>query len=236
MGKPSDAADPSAETTAATIRIPIFPLDSVVLFPEARQKLLIFEPRYKAMTEDALADDQQIGMVLLRELEDAEPEPDPLPIYPVGCLGRIVASTRLDDGRFVIVLEGVRRFRILTEETTEKPYRIVTAELLDEPGLDALTEREQQELTVTRDELQSQLLELTRSAHPESAEALRERMEQLDPLQLAHAVAFGLDCTPLEKQALLETSGPLARCRQVAGYLEFRRAEARLPGTPRTVN
>ena len=219
-----------------TLRIPIFPLENVVLFPDARQLLHIFEPRYREMTEDALAGDQQIGMVLLRET-DGDDDPDPPPVYGVGCLGRIVSSRRIPDGRFLILLEGVSRFRIVQEEPSQKPYRIVTAELLPEPAFDALPLEEQRELQVARQELESKLMDLTRAIHPESVQALLERTQQLDPVQLAHAVAFGLDCSPIEKQGLLEAPGPLERCRQVVSSLEFRQAEALLPdAAPRTIN
>ncbi len=221
-------------TSGETIRIPIFPLENVVLFPDARQVLHIFEPRYREMTEDALAGDQQIGMVLLRETEDADLELPP--VHAVGCLGRIVSSRRLPDGRFLIVLEGLSRFRILTEEPSEKPYRIVLAELLREPSFAAMSLAEQEQLQLARQELESKLMELTRATHPDSVEPLLERTRQLDPVQLAHAVAFGLDCTPIEKQGLLEAAGPLERCRQVVSSLEFRQAEALLPETTRTVN
>ena len=221
-------------TSGEAIRIPIFPLENVVLFPDARQVLQIFEPRYREMTEDALAGDQQIGMVLLRDTEDEDL--DPPPVHAVGCLGRIVSSRRLPDGRFLIVLEGVSRFRIVQEEPSGKPYRIVTAELLREPSFDAMSLEEQEELQVARRELEAKLMDLTRATHPDSLQPLLERTRQLDPLQLAHAVAFGLDCSPIEKQGLLEASGPLERCRQVVSSLEFRQAEALLPETSRTVN
>src|SRR5262245_63894764 len=95
---------------------------------------------------------------------------------------------------------------------------------------------EQEELEAARRELESKLMDLTRATHPDSVQPLLERTQQLDPVQLAHAVAFGLDCTPIEKQGLLEASGPLERCRQVVSSLEFRQAEALLPETSRTVN
>jgi Lon protease-like protein len=221
-------------TAGETIRIPIFPLENVVLFPDARQVLHIFEPRYREMTEDALAGDQQIGMVLLRDTEDEDL--DPPPVYVVGCVGRIVSSRRLPDGRFLIVLEGISRFRILQEEPSGKPYRVVTAELLPEPSFAAMSQAEQEELEAARRELESRLMDLTRATHPESVQPLLERTAQLDPVQLAHAVAFGLDCSPIEKQGLLEAPGPLERCRQVVSSLAFRAAEALLPDTSRTVN
>ena len=91
--------------------LPLFPLPNVVLFPGVFLPLHIFEARYRAMTEDALAGDRMIGMALLKPGFEAEYEGRP-PIYPVGCMGLITHAERLPDGRFNIVLQGVERFRV----------------------------------------------------------------------------------------------------------------------------
>ena len=88
---------------------PIFPLPGMVLFPGTYLPLHIFEPRYRAMTEAALAGDQVIGMILIRGDEDAMQRR--APIFNIGCAGRIVESERLPDGRFNLLLHGARRFR-----------------------------------------------------------------------------------------------------------------------------
>src|SRR4051794_9356402 len=101
--------------------IPIFPLPNVVLFPEVPLPLHIFEPRYRQMVRDALAGSGIIGMTLLRgEWEDeyhGAPE-----VYRVGCAGRIVEATPLPDGKFNIVLAGLREFEIVSEQR-ERAYR-----------------------------------------------------------------------------------------------------------------
>ena len=84
--------------------------------------LHIFEARYRAMTEDALAGDRMIGMTLLKPGFEAEYEGRP-PIYPVGCVGLITHAERLPDGRFHIVLQGVERFRV-TGEDASRVYRL----------------------------------------------------------------------------------------------------------------
>src|SRR5512134_2216313 len=86
-------------------KIPIFPLPNVVLFPKVFLPLHIFEPRYRAMVDDALAGDRIIGMVLLRPGYEANYEGRP-PVYAVGCAGSITHAERRDDGRFNIVLHG----------------------------------------------------------------------------------------------------------------------------------
>ena len=111
-------------------RVRLFPLPGVVLFPHVVAPLHIFEPRYRAMTEDALAGDRLIAMVRL--LGDGVLRP---PVESVGCLGRIIHHERLPDGRFNILLLGRSRVRLIREANTGLPYRTAEAELMaDVPG------------------------------------------------------------------------------------------------------
>ena len=97
--------------------LPIFPLTGVLLLPRGRLPLNIFEPRYLAMTRDALGGERLIGMV-----QPSEPQRDNRgggainpPVYPIGCAGRITAFSETDDGRYLLTLTGVSRFRIRDE-------------------------------------------------------------------------------------------------------------------------
>src|SRR6185369_2025719 len=101
--------------------IPIFPLPNVVLFPEVPLPLHIFEPRYRSMVRDALAGSGLIGMVLLRDGWESEYHAAP-EVYRVGCVGKIVETTPLPDGKFNIVLTGLREFEIVSEQR-ERLYR-----------------------------------------------------------------------------------------------------------------
>jgi len=100
--------------------MPLFPLPNVVLLPETRLPLHIFEPRYRAMVETAWNGDRMIGMVLLRGFGGDDSLP---PISEMGSAGEIVDLVPLDDGRYDIVLEGRFRFRVEAEEPHE-PYRV----------------------------------------------------------------------------------------------------------------
>src|SRR5713226_7039685 len=100
----------------------LFPLPNLVLFPQTIEPLHIFEPRYRQMTADALATDRLIAMVLLKSGSEEEGEKLPA-LHSVGCLGKIVANQRLEDGRYNIVLHGFSRFRILCEIDRSKLYR-----------------------------------------------------------------------------------------------------------------
>ena len=122
MSEPDRAALPDT--------LPIFPLTGVLLLPRGRLPLNIFEPRYLAMTRDALGGERLIGMV-----QPSEPQRDNRgggainpPVYPIGCAGRITAFSETDDGRYLLTLTGVSRFRIRDELPLLSGYRRVVAE------------------------------------------------------------------------------------------------------------
>src|SRR5436190_22366215 len=101
--------------------LPLFPLPTVVLFPNVFLPLHVFEPRYREMVADAISGDRVIGMVLLRPGWERDYEGRP-PVYPIGCSGVITHSEKLADGRYNIILRGVERFRIV-EEDQSRSYR-----------------------------------------------------------------------------------------------------------------
>jgi Lon protease-like protein len=120
----------------------LFPLPNLVLFPHVVQPLHIFEPRYRQMTRDALAGDRLIAMVLLRPGWEADYQGRP-PLHPVACLGRILAEQRLDDGRYNLLLRGLRRVRLLDEIPSDTLYRTAHVELLaDQPPADDKVRRD----------------------------------------------------------------------------------------------
>src|SRR5688572_2941733 len=110
--------------------IPIFPLPNVVLFPNVFLPLHIFEPRYRRMLATALEGDRIIGMVLLRPGWEGNYEGRP-PVYPIGCAGLITHAEPLADGRYNIVLRGLEKFRVLSEEETDG-YRVAQIQTLME--------------------------------------------------------------------------------------------------------
>ncbi|BAK83884.1 LON peptidase substrate-binding domain-containing protein [Komagataeibacter medellinensis] len=116
----------------------LFPLDEALLLPQGRLPLNVFEPRYIALVEDALATNRLIGMIQPRPLEgmdtstlsDAdEPGMDDgysttPPLYGIGCIGRITAMTEREDGTYAITLTGIARFRLLRETGLRRGYRV----------------------------------------------------------------------------------------------------------------
>ena len=101
--------------------VPVFPLPGVLLLPRGELPLNIFEPRYLAMIDDALRSDRLIGMI---QPAIAAPQRGPRPkLEEFGCLGRITQFAETGDGRYVLGLTGVARFRIIEELVTVSPYR-----------------------------------------------------------------------------------------------------------------
>ena len=196
--------------------LPLFPLPNVVLFPGAMLPLHIFEPRYRAMTAEALAGDRRIGMVLLKPGWESDYNGTP-PIFPIGCSGIIVHASQLDDGRYNIILRGVERVRILSEDHA-RPYRRATVEAMaDTPLADA-------DRTTLRD-LRSRLIAVL---GPEHADPLPE----MPDADFVHALAQSLDLDPLEKQALLEYDNVCARASALVVLLEMKRLRDTAPGAP----
>ncbi|WP_395680266.1 LON peptidase substrate-binding domain-containing protein [Inquilinus sp.] len=102
--------------------LPVFPLPGVLLLPRGLLPLNIFEPRYLAMVEDALAGGRMIGMIQPRPGQWGAAPP---PLYAVGCAGRITSFDETDDGRYLITLTGLCRFRVEQELEEQRGYRRV---------------------------------------------------------------------------------------------------------------
>ena len=194
--------------------IPIFPLPNAVLFPNVFMPLHIFEPRYRAMVSDALAGDRIIGMVLLRAGFERDYEGRPA-IFPIGCAGVVTHSEPLPDGRFNIVLKGIEKFRV-TGEDASKPYRLATIDSLPELVPDA----ERSELRHLRLRLETLL---AAAAEREGGDPKFPRAVADEDLVNALAQYMGLE--PLERQALLEREGVLARCHGLIELLEMKTIE-----------
>jgi Lon protease-like protein len=123
-----DDADP-LDTFDGLTRL--FPLPNVVLFPGVMQPLHIFEPRYREMVADAMDSDRLITMVLLKPGYEDDYEGSP-PIHEIGCLGQIVHHEFQDDGRSNLILRGLTRVRIDSEEFNDRLYRTAGVSILED--------------------------------------------------------------------------------------------------------
>ena len=191
------------------LRVPVFPLAGALLFPRSQLPLHIFEPRYRAMTRDAMAGDRLIAMVQPKDHEE------PPGLFDVGCLGRIGMCEELDDGRFNIVLEGLSRFRIAREADVDTLYRQIDADrsgfVEDEDAVLHLAQRAEVEREARR-----------------YADALGYMVEwgevsRLDDENLVNGIA---QIAPLDvgsKQALLEAAGLADRADLLVQFMQFQR-------------
>jgi Lon protease-like protein len=191
--------------------IPIFPLPNAVLFPNVFLPLHIFEPRYREMVADALDGDRMIGMVLLRPGWEANYEGTP-PVFPIGCAGLITHHERLPDGRYNIILRGLQKFRIRGEDEG-RSYRVARIETIHEPSGPV----EEEDIRAARRKLESILV-------PQPSGRGHDPMvpPSMSHEDLINALAQYMELEPLEKQALLERDGLLARCRSLIELLEIK--------------
>jgi len=98
--------------------ISVFPLSNFIIFPNTSVPLNIFEPRYIEMIDNSMKTDRIIGMIQPKKQKDAVPQ-----LYNVGCAGKITNFNETEDGRYLIVINGISRFKILKEINNNKPYR-----------------------------------------------------------------------------------------------------------------
>jgi len=199
--------------------IPIFPLPTVVLFPNVLLPLHIFEPRYRQMLADVLAGDRVIGMVLLQSgwEHSVEDRPD---VFPIGCAGVITHVEPMPDGRSNIVLRGLSKFRIQSENGS-KPYRVATID----PIVESVSAGDRERLFAIRNRLEEVVL---------AAVPKRRRERQFPPdipdEDLVNALSQYLELEPLERQALLESDGVVARAKRLLELLEMKVIASRAPG------
>ena len=99
-------------------RIPVFPLSNFIIFPDTMVPLNIFEPRYIQMIDDCMKSDRIIGMIQPKNSSSKIPE-----LYNIGCAGKITSFNETNDGRYLIVLNGISRFKIIKEINSERLYR-----------------------------------------------------------------------------------------------------------------
>jgi len=199
----------SANVEALPAEIPLFPLPEVVLFPGVPRPLLIFEPRYREMVADALKENKIIGMVLLRSGYEKDYEGRP-PIYGIGCAGVIEDYEQLPDGRYVILLRGLTRFRVVSEDQ-RKPYRLARVEAVP----DLLTDEERAPLSTMRERL-ARLLDTVLPLGVEPPDP------GLDDVEFVNLTAQALSMPEDARQDLLERNSVLSRARALVDRLEQR--------------
>ncbi|BAB51088.1 ATP-dependent protease [Mesorhizobium sp. 113-3-3] len=192
--------------------IPIFPLEGALLLPGGRMPLNIFEPRYLQMVDEAVAGSRLIGVIQPRLdgalREDGEPE-----LCNVGCAGRIIAFSETGDGRYLISLQGVFRFRIAHELTVKTPFRQAKpapflADLDDDPAANEID--------------RPALLKAFRAyLQANDLEADWESVSRAENAMLVNALSMMAPYGPAEKQALLEAADLKTRAETLIAITEM---------------
>jgi len=190
--------------------LPLFPLTGVLLLPRANLPLNVFEPRYLALTEAALAEGRFIGMI--QPLEGKGDEGDP-PLYKTGCAGRIVEFRETGDGRYLINLLGVSRFDVARERPKTELFRRAVPDW--SPYAGDMSESENPNLDRAR---------LLKALGPflarHGVKTDPDSVQSAPLARLVDAVSMMAPFAPREKQALLEAA-PDARALLLTQLIEM---------------
>ncbi|CUH75552.1 LON peptidase substrate-binding domain-containing protein [Tropicibacter naphthalenivorans] len=191
--------------------LPVFPLPGALLLPRSRLPLHIFEPRYLAMVDDCLKTDTRlIGMV----------QPNPRPeadgaLHLIGCAGRVTQFSETEDGRYMITLAGISRFRITQEIEGFSPYRRCEVSW---DGFEQDRKGPEQDKAFDRAAFLS-LLDRYFTAHELSADW--DTLQEADDELLLNSLSMLLDLSPEDKQALLEAPSLATRRETLITLIEY---------------
>ncbi len=191
--------------------IPVFPLTGAVLLPRSRLPLHIFEPRYLAMLDDALkSPSRMIGMV--QPCHDSGPKSR---LHQIGCAGRVTQFSETEDGRYMITLSGLSRFRIVEEIEGFTPYRRCNVSW---QGFDRDLGGEEHDKTFNRSEF---MTALGRYFAHRGMETDWETLQQAEDELLINSLSMLLDLDPEDKQALLEAPCLCTRRETLVTLIEY---------------
>ena len=205
--------------------IPVFPLPGALLLPRGQMPLNIFEPRYIAMVDDSLRDGHRlIGMI---QPNPAHPGPEHKPnLYKIGCAGRITQIAETGDGRYLLQLTGVARFRIEEElevATTYRQCRVTFA-----PFHDDFIARKGEEAVDRKAVLDA----LSAFLKANDLKADWDGIEKAPNEALVNALAMMSPYDPAEKQAMLEAPDLKTRARILVAVTEIELAKGKTEGEP----
>lgn len=203
---------------------PIFPLAGALLLPRGELPLNIFEPRYIAMVDDALRRDRIIGMT--QPDPDAGPESAAPALFSTGCVGRITQFAETGDGRYLITLTGIARFKLCDELTAMTPYRQCRADF--RPFIIDFSPHAGEE-QVDRDGI---LRTLRDFAEKNQLEIDWNSINSAPNEALVNALSMMSPCGPKEKQALLEAQDLKGRAEVLVAITEMELARGRNASTP----
>jgi Lon protease-like protein len=204
--------------------IPVFPLPGALLLPRGQMPLNIFEPRYLAMIDDALRSGHRlIGMIQPDAAHPGADEQKPH-LFQVGCVGRLTQFSESGDGRYLIQLTGVARFRIASELSVATPYR--QCQVTYQPFADDFIARKGED-EVDRKSL---LRALSSFLKANNLKADWEGIENAPNEALVNALAMMSPYDAAEKQAMLEAPDLKTRAEILVAVTEIEIAKSKTPG------
>ncbi|MFC0240544.1 LON peptidase substrate-binding domain-containing protein [Rhodopseudomonas telluris] len=205
--------------------IPVFPLAGALLLPRGQMPLNIFEPRYMAMVDDSLRDGHRlIGMIQPDATHSANDETPAL--FQVGCVGRITQLAESGDGRYILELTGVSRFKVTEELAVKTPYRQCRVDYF--PFVDDFTARKGED-EVDRDTLLSVLTDFLKA---NNLKVDWGGVESAPNEALVNALAMMSPYGAPEKQAMLEAPDLKTRAEILIAVTEMDLAKKRTSGDP----
>ena len=205
--------------------IPVFPLPGALLLPRGQMPLNIFEPRYLSMVDDALRDGHRLIGMIQPDITHSQSEEMPV-LFHVGCVGRITQLAESGDGRYILELTGVSRFRVVEEMTVLTAYRQCRVDYF--PFIDDFTARKGED-AVNRAAL---LRVLTDFLKANNLKVDWADVESAPNEALVNALAMMSPYGPAEKQAMLEAPDLKTRAEILIAVTEMDLAKKRTSGDP----
>ncbi|WP_407149624.1 LON peptidase substrate-binding domain-containing protein [Bradyrhizobium sp. ORS 86] len=205
--------------------IPVFPLPGALLLPRGQMPLNIFEPRYLAMVDDALRDGHRLIGMIQPDVTHSPNEANPV-LFRVGCAGRITQLAESGDGRYILELTGVARFKVIEELTVQTPYRQCKVDFFS--FTNDFTARKGEE-AVDRKALLEVLADFLEA---NNLKVDWEGIEAAPNEALVNALAMMSPYGPAEKQAMLEAPDLKTRAEILIAVTEMDLAKKRTSGDP----
>jgi uncharacterized protein len=205
--------------------IPVFPLPGALLLPRGQMPLNIFEPRYLAMVDDSFRDGHRLIGMIQPDVTHSSNEARPA-LFRVGCVGRITQLAESGDGRYILELTGISRFKVVEEMTVLTAYRQCKVDYF--PFLDDFTPRKGEDV-VDREALLEVLTDFLKA---NNLKVDWEGVESAPNEALVNALAMMSPYGPAEKQAMLEAPDLKTRAEILIAVTEMDLAKKRTSSDP----
>ena len=191
-------------------KIPVFPLSNFIIFPKTTVPLNIFEPRYIQMIDDSMKSNRYIGMIQPKKTGNLK-KPD---LHKIGCVGKITSFNETEDGRYLIVLNGVCRYETISEINSDKLYR--ECEVNFEKFSNDLIENNEQ---VKFSDLKQVFNDLKKLFEQQGYQINWNDLEKQNVRQTINTLSMASPFTLEEKQILLETKNLVDRKKKLEEIL-----------------